>query len=81
MNERQKSRRSNFARRAIALAIVTISATACAPIASNCPPVVEYPSVIEERAANELDLLPPGSAIEELLADYYTLRAMVRACR
>ncbi|MEX2375221.1 MAG: hypothetical protein WD942_06490 [Dehalococcoidia bacterium] len=53
------------------LAIVTISLTGCATgsseprIATVCPPVVEYTREFQARAAEELGLLPDGSAITE----------------
>lgn len=33
------------------------------------------------RAADELDLLPYGSAIAEMLADYSVMRDQARACQ
>ena len=57
------------------LAIVTISLTGCATgsseprIATVCPPVVEYTREFQARAADELDLLPEGSPIAEMLSD------------
>ncbi|KAB2678929.1 hypothetical protein F9K78_20225 [Brucella pseudintermedia] len=33
------------------------------------------------RAADELDLLPDGSAIAEMLADYSVMRDQARICR
>ena len=33
------------------------------------------------RAAGELQQLPAGSAIEQMLADYEVMREQVRACR
>jgi hypothetical protein len=33
------------------------------------------------RAADELDVLPPGSAIEQMLADYQVMREQGRMCR
>jgi hypothetical protein len=45
-----------------------------------CPPVVAYSREFLAHAADELDVLPPGSAIEEMLADYQTMRDQVRAC-
>ena len=33
-------------------------------------PVVEYSREFQPRAADELDLLPDGSAIAEMLSDY-----------
>jgi hypothetical protein len=32
------------------------------------------------RAAGELQQLPPGAAIEQMLADYQVMRDQVRAC-
>lgn len=74
-------------RRLAALAIVTISLTGCATVASDprmasvCPPVVEYSREFQARAADELDLLPDGSAIAEMLSDYSVMRDQARACR
>lgn len=74
-------------RRLAVLAIVTISLTGCATVASKprvttvCPPVVEYSREFQARAADELDLLPEGSAIAEMLADYSVMREQARACR
>jgi hypothetical protein len=41
---------------------------------------VEYRPDLLERAARELEALPPGSAIEGLLSDYAVMRAQTRAC-
>ena len=49
-------------------------------IATVCPPVVEYSRELEARAADELDLLPEGSAIVELLRDFAVMRDQARAC-
>lgn len=46
-----------------------------------CPPAVEYDQPFLNRAADELDLLPVGSAVEDMLADYSVLRRQVVACR
>ena len=70
-----------------ALAIATSLLSGCATdgsepgIATACPPVVEYTRELQARAADELDLLPEGSAIAEMLADYAVLRDQARACR
>jgi len=45
-----------------------------------CPPVVEYGREFQAQAADELALLPHGSAIGEMLADYAVMRDQVRAC-
>jgi hypothetical protein len=44
-----------------------------------CPPVVEYSWEFQARAAEELALLPAGSVIAEMLADYAVMREQVRA--
>ena len=44
------------------------------------PPVVAYSRDLLARAADELDLLPAGSAIEQMLADYQVMRDQARAC-
>lgn len=74
-------------RRLAALAIVTSSLSGCATDGSKagrlaaCPPVVEYGREFQARAAEELGVLPHGSAIAEMLADYAVLRDQARACR
>ncbi|RDD69917.1 hypothetical protein DVR11_19345 [Paracoccus versutus] len=68
------------------LVIAAISLTACATATSEprtatvCPPVVEYSQELQARAADELDLLPDGSAIAEMLSDYSVMRDQARAC-
>lgn len=67
-----------------ALAIATISLTGCSTVSSDgtglkaCPPVVEYGREFQARAAEELALLPEGSAIADMLADYAVLREQVQ---
>lgn len=74
-------------RRLAVLAIATSLLTGCATVASDvrvatvCPPVVEYSRDFQARAADELHLLPEGSAIAEMLADYSVMRDQARACR
>jgi len=43
--------------------------------------VVQYHREFQARAAEELGLLPDGSAIAEMLADYSMMRDQVRSCR
>ena len=68
-----------------ALAIVTSLLSGCATVRSEdgrlatCPPVVEYGQEFQARAADELALLPEGSAIAEMLADYGVMRVQARA--
>ena len=49
-------------------------------MATVCPPVVEYGREFQARAADELDLLPEGSAIAEMMSDYAVMRDQARAC-
>lgn len=46
-----------------------------------CPPVVEYTSTEEARAADEVEALPEGAVIVRMLSDYAVLRDQARACR
>jgi len=70
-----------------ALVIVTSCLTGCATVGfeargtSVCPPVVEYSRQVQARAAEELLLLPDGSAVVEMMVDYAVMREQARACR
>lgn len=59
--------------------------TGCAMAGSDarapCPPVVEYTSAEQARAADEVEALPQGAVIVRMLADYVVLRDQARACR
>jgi hypothetical protein len=72
-------------RRLAALAIATSLLTACATggseprIVTVCPPVVEYSREFQTRAAEELGMLPDGSAIAEMLSDYAVMREQARS--
>jgi len=46
-----------------------------------CPPVVEYTSAEQARAADEVEALPDGTVIVRMLGDYAVLRDQARACR
>ncbi|MBB4267591.1 hypothetical protein GGD89_003238 [Roseospira visakhapatnamensis] len=72
-------------RRLAVLVLATIWLSACATAGSDgggpvCPPVVEYSREVQARAADELDLLPEGSAVVEMLSDYAVMREQARAC-
>jgi len=69
---------------AAVLAIVMSLLAGCATARSDgapCPPVVPYSREFLARAADELERLPAGSAIEQMLADYQVMRDQARACR
>jgi uncharacterized lipoprotein YajG len=68
---------------AVVLAIAASLLAACATERSDgasCPPVVAYSQDFLRRAAGELALLPAGSAIEQMLADYQVMRDQARVC-
>lgn len=46
-----------------------------------CPPVVEYSREFQSRATEELEMLPDGSAVVEMIADYAVMREQARVCR
>ena len=50
------------------------------PSAAACPPVVGYDAELQERAAAEVEILPEGSEVAELLSDYAVMRDQARAC-
>jgi hypothetical protein len=43
--------------------------------------MVPYSKEFLARAADELEILPPGSAIEQMLADYQVMREQARESR
>lgn len=64
--------------------IVTLWLTGCAMGGSEtrepCPPVVEYTSAEQARAADEVEALPEGALVVRMVSDYGVLRDQVRAC-
>ncbi|WP_337957309.1 hypothetical protein [Paracoccus sphaerophysae] len=46
-----------------------------------CPPVVDYTSAEQARAADEVEELSEGAFIARMLSDYAVLRDQARACR
>ena len=61
------------------LVVATGWLAACAPAGSErpvavCTPVAEYSPEFQARAADELELLPDGAAIAEMLSDYAVMR-------
>lgn len=45
----------------------------------TCPPLVSYDRDTQRRAAEELDKLPPGSALRSITNDYSRHRDICRA--
>lgn len=74
-------------RRLVVLALATSWLTGCATEVFEtggvgaCPPVVEYSREFQARAAEELAMLPDGSAVVEMMGDYAVMREQVRECR
>ncbi|MDO5642267.1 MAG: hypothetical protein Q4G26_07780 [Paracoccus sp. (in: a-proteobacteria)] len=68
----------------IALGTATTLLTGCAGEISDhhaYPPVVEYSAAQQQRAAAEVEALPPGAVIEGMLADYHVMRRQAQVCR
>ena len=70
---------------AVALGIAMISLSACAMAGSGasqpCPPVVECSPTDQARAAAEVEALPEGGVVVQMLSGYAVLRDQARACR
>ena len=81
-----KFREGCWRRRLAVLAIATSLLTGCATAGfeaggvAACPPVVEYSREFQARAAEEMAMLPNGSAIADMMADYAVMREQARAC-
>lgn len=66
-------------------AIVTSLLSACATVDSErvvgvCPPVVEYSAGLQAQAAEEVQELPKGSALVEMLSDNAVMREQAKRC-
>jgi hypothetical protein len=64
-------------------AVTPCALAACARARSEnppCPAVVAYGKDFLAQAANEVDKLPAGSAIEQMLADYQVMRDEAGVC-
>lgn len=74
-------------RRRVALGLVAIWLSGCATVSSDvgrlaaCPPVVEYSREFQAQAAEELTLLPEGSAIAVMLSDHTVMLERIRTRR
>lgn len=66
--------------------LIVLLLTGCVTVASDdavvvrieCPALVKYDKEIQARLADELDSLPPGSQLRQLINDYSKLRDMCR---
>lgn len=69
-------------RRAMVLALLTMSTSGCVTASSNaCPRVVEYPKEVEQQADTELQALPKEGVVRaRFMPDYGQLRAGAREC-
>ena len=69
---------------AAVLLIGTLWLSACAMASSEagvpCPPVVDYTTVDQARAAGEVEALADGAVIVRMLSDYAVMREQARAC-
>ena len=60
--------------------LIGCAGTSSKPIyLTRCPALVAYPPALQDKAAEELSLLPPDAATIAMVADYATLRAKCRA--
>jgi len=81
-----KFREGCWRRRLAVLVIATSLLTGCATAGfeaggvAACPPVVEYSREFQARAAEEMAMLPDGSALVEMMGDYAVTREQARAC-
>ena len=68
-----------------ALLLAMLWLTGCAIVGyetrASCPPVVEYTSDDQARAADEVGALPEAAVIVRMLSDYAVLRDQARACQ
>jgi hypothetical protein len=75
-----KSNDGCWRRRLAVLVIAASWLTGCATAGfeaggvAACPPVVEYSREFQTRAAEELERLPAGSAVVEMMSDYAVMR-------
>ena len=75
-----------WGRRLAVLVVATSWLTGCATAGfetvgvAACPPVVEYSQEFQARAAEELALLPSGSAVVQMMSDYAVMREQAQVC-
>jgi hypothetical protein len=68
----------------MSLAILALPLSGCATVPSDqivitrCPPLQKYAGSFQKQASEELNQLPPGSAVGKMVEDYSRIRD---ACR
>ena len=77
----QNQRTNRFKQRFAVLVIGVILLSGCAAMVSECPPLAQYSGAFNQQLVVEVEGLAANSPIVRALADYMTLRDMVRACR
>jgi len=81
-----KSNVECWGRRLVVLLVGASWLTGCATAGfeavgvAACPPVVDYRREFQARAAEEMAMLPDGSAVVEMMSDYVVMREQSRAC-
>lgn len=64
--------------------IATLSLSGCATESSDtapCPPVVEYSTADQTRAAAEVEAMPENAVLVRMMSNYAVMRDQARACR
>jgi hypothetical protein len=80
-----KSNAKCWTQQPAALLIAMLWLTGCAMGASDysghvCPPVVDYTTADQARAAAEVDMLPEAAMVVRMLSDYAVMRDQARVC-
>jgi hypothetical protein len=66
---------------ALSLALLGCQTSDFSPVTLLCPSIVTYSAEFQIMAAEELQTLPPGSPVAELVRDYGQLRDRIRVCQ
>lgn len=70
----------NKLRLPLSLVTAILLLSGCETVRSNCPQPKEYTVEQLDRAATELEAMPVGSMVVEMIEDYGLLRDQVRVC-
>lgn len=66
----------------VLLLTAAVFLTGCETVVSEvagCPQLRTYSPEVQAKAADELDALPPGSVLPDLIGDYAVMREELRA--